>query len=179
MIDDRGQACMSDFGLSKVLEDVSNRSPPFIRAVLMPFTKVDRGSISSHHTEGAVRWHARELVTSDSDESAPISPATDVWSFGMLCLEIMTGERPYAHRRRDAEVIADLISKRLPHRPIEQAVQTRGLTDDLWNMMLSCWKLDPRKRPDMKSIRTTLLMCKNSMVSPGMIIEHFSHFIHT
>ncbi|KLO12025.1 kinase-like protein [Schizopora paradoxa] len=150
LIDDRGRACISDFGLSKVLEDV------------------DRGSITSHHTEGAVRWHARELVAGDNDESSPISPETDVWSFGMLCLEIMTGERPYAHRRRDAEVIADLLSKRLPPRPVEQAVQTRGLTDDLWNMMLSCWSLDPRNRPRMKLIRVTMQMCMRGMVRPGI-----------
>lgn len=135
----------------------------------MQLIKVDRGSITSHHTEGAVRWHARELVTSDSDEPA-ISPATDVWSFGMLCLEIMTGERPYAHRRRDAEVIEDLISKRLPHRPIEQVVQKRGLTDDLWNMMLSCWNLDPKKETRYEINRN-----RNANVQGGYIPGRYGH----
>lgn len=94
----------------------------------------------------------------------------------MLCLEIMTGERPYAHRRRDAEVIADLLSMRLPPLPIEQVVQTRGLSDDLWKMMLSCWNFDPRKRPDMKSIRTTMQSNMAGMVSPGTDSIDFNIF---
>ncbi len=169
LIDERGRACISDFGLSKVLEDVRIGYRPFTVDAMVSFNyKVDRGSIASHHAEGAVRWHARELVTGEDDQSTPISPATDVWSFGMLCLEIMTGERPYAHKRRDAEVIFDLISKRLPPRPTEQVVIQRGLTDDLWQMMLSCWSWDPRNRPDMKSIRSIMQSTMAGMVTPGM-----------
>jgi serine/threonine protein kinase len=45
---------------------------------------------------GSVRWSARELVQSD-DSDTVLSTATDSWSFGMLSLEILTGEQPFAH----------------------------------------------------------------------------------
>lgn len=113
---------------------------------------------SSQHGDSPVRWQARELVISDDQdkESASVSRATDVWSFGMLCLEIMTGLRPYSHLRRDGEVIRDLIAKRLPLRPVDDAVTGRGLTDGLWSLMLSCWSWDASRRPSMTMIRQAM-----------------------
>ena len=101
-------------------------------------------------------------------ELPPASPPTDVWSFGMLCLEIMTGQRPYAHRKKDTDVVQELIKYRLPPRPQGEEVLSRGLTDDLWLLMLSCWHLNPERRPTMGHIRIQMLRLSESpLVLPG------------
>lgn len=82
----------------------------------------------------------------------PISFQTDVWSFGMLCLEIMTGEKPFRNCRRVANVIEYLVAKRLPERPTEDIVVMRGLDTRLWDVLLACWRWEPLERPNMLEI---------------------------
>ncbi|KLO14883.1 hypothetical protein SCHPADRAFT_871926 [Schizopora paradoxa] len=151
LIDEDGRACISGFGFSKVLEDVES----------------DERSPVSDRVHNSVRWHAPELIRQGNEWPALISPTTDVWSYGMLCLEIMTGNQPYAHRSRDNDVIADLLSNRLPPRPAESIIRSRGLTDDIWEVMLSCWRPDPLKRPDMKTIRYILQSTMAGIIPAG------------
>lgn len=73
----------------------------------------------------------------------------------MLCLELMTGERPYSHCARDVYVAMELLQGRLPERPGEPAV-SRGLDDALWDIMLHCWKKPPVERPTMTKIKEML-----------------------
>ena len=93
----------------------------------------------------------------------------------MLCLEIMTGQRPYNNRLRDSNVIEDLGAKRLPDRPMDEEVIARGLNDRLWRLMLACWNWDPARRPSMSEIRVGLKSVQASAPSssplmPGTIM---------
>ena len=131
---------------------------------------------STANVDSPVRWQARELVKPDDyGGHVSVSPSTDVWSFGMLCLEIMTGQRPYNNRLRDSNVIEDLVAKRLPDRPTDEEVIARGLNDRLWRLMLACWNWDPARRPSMSEIREGLKSVQASAPSssplmPGTIM---------
>lgn len=111
---------------------------------------------SSNNGDSPVRWQAPELVKPDDDDG-PVhaSTSTDVWSFGMICLEIMTSKKPYHHRIRDSNVISDLLSRRLPDRPNEEEVVKRGLSDQMWNLMLHCWNWEPLGRPSMATVKSS------------------------
>ncbi|KAI5124038.1 hypothetical protein M0805_003867 [Coniferiporia weirii] len=139
LIGDDGKACVSDFGLSKVIEQVAPEMS------------------SSTNGDSPIRWQARELIKPEEDGGPVcVSPSTDVWSYGMLCLEIMTGKKPYYYRPRDANVIADLVERRLPERPTDEAVVARGLDDQLWGWILRCWDWEPQERPPMATLKRIL-----------------------
>ncbi|KAH8108481.1 ras guanine nucleotide exchange factor domain-containing protein [Phellopilus nigrolimitatus] len=139
LIGNDGKACVADFGLSQVIEEVAPDMS------------------SSTPTDSPVRWQAWELVKPDEHgELVSVSLPSDVWSFGMLSLELMTGKKPYHYWPRDSYVIADLVAKHLPKRPVEEAVVARGLGDALWNLMLDCWRWEPLERPPMSTVKATI-----------------------
>lgn len=122
----------------------------------------------SAHGDSSVRWQAPELIKPD-DYGGPVvvSPSTDVWSYGMLCIEIMTGEKPYYNRPHDANVVVDIMSRRLPDRPTEEAVIERGMSEKMWNLMLHCWIWEPLERPTMASVKTNIRSLQTAAMTPS------------
>ncbi|KAF9444679.1 kinase-like protein [Macrolepiota fuliginosa MF-IS2] len=110
-----GEACIIDFGMAKVLEDV---------------TKTPASTTLAR--SGSARWLAPEVVEGD-----PPSQKSDTYSFGMTVLELITGKNPFPQYKTDAAVIRALMSGVRPKRPTEPADQ-RWLTDDLWDLIEHC-----------------------------------------
>lgn len=87
-------------------------------------------------------------------EEVKLTMATDIFSFGMSVLELLTMKKPYSHRRRDVIVMQDLREGLLPLRPTEpEAVP--WMSDTLWEMLLKCWK----REPDERMLASELLPC--------------------
>jgi son of sevenless-like protein len=103
------------------------------------------------------RWSAPELI----DPAligllrASSSTCTDVWSFGMLCLELMTGTQPYSDISQDITAAISISKGKLPPRPGHPAI-SQGLTDGLWALMMKCWKGDPQDRPLMTAVKADI-----------------------
>jgi serine/threonine protein kinase len=104
-------------------------------------------------TYGSLRWLAPELVTESCH--VPTTRATDVWSFGMVSLEIFTDNVPFSHISNEAYIPLVIRDGPLPTRP-EQSATMRGLSDSLWNLINQCWQRDPNSRPSMSTIRETV-----------------------
>ena len=71
MIDEEGNARLTDFGISRML---------------------DARGTTTKTIGGTVRWMARELVLPDDDDdtaAVPVTYESDVWSFGMTVLEVL------------------------------------------------------------------------------------------
>jgi son of sevenless len=100
-------------------------------------------------TYESLRWLAPELVADSS--YIPTTRATDVWSFGMLSLEIFTDDVPFSHVSNEAFIPLVIRDGPLPTRP--EHANTRGLDDAMWNLMNQCWQRDPKSRPSMSVIR--------------------------
>ena len=120
--------------------------------------------------EGAsTRWAAPELIAPDptNQKHVSVSHCTDAWSFGMLCLELMTGERPFHDRLWDIHVAMALQEGKLPERPGQPAI-SRGLSDGLWEIMMQCWNHTPQSRPSMSKVKEMLRALPPTPVpSPG------------
>ncbi|KAG9128370.1 hypothetical protein FRC07_000044 [Ceratobasidium sp. 392] len=101
-------------------------------------------------TAGSLRWIAPELLDHGADSSS-VSNLSDVWSFGMLCLETFTQRPPYWDHT-DEEVIGKLIRRVLPDRPIRSRVCGDGFSDSLWGLMLRCWGWRCKPRPQMSVV---------------------------
>ncbi|KAG9126582.1 hypothetical protein FRC07_002890 [Ceratobasidium sp. 392] len=131
-----GEALLADFGLSKILAEEEG-------------AEVASTSLAN---AGSSRWMAPELFEGDTN-SYSISPASDVWSFGMLSLEVLTSQPPYRQCRIDGQVIAKIIGRMLPERPERtEDMYERGLSDKMWILMLQCWSWDPSFRPQMRAL---------------------------
>ncbi len=99
------------------------------------------------------RWGAYELLRT----GGTISTFSDVWSFAMVALEILSGEQPFNYIQGDAVVQHEVYLGKVPQRP-GRDVTARGLSDDLWTLMMRCWNTKrPQSRPSMTEIKEKLL----------------------
>ncbi len=121
LVNESGRAMISDFGLSKA-ENVKS---------------------IQKHSEG-VAWQAPECFQHPFTYTAK----ADVYSFGMLMWEIMTGKKPYQQYkgfRRDIDIIAHV---------------KKGSAEDIGNeipecyadIIRACWNSNPTKRPEMSVV---------------------------
>ncbi|CAL1702395.1 unnamed protein product [Somion occarium] len=94
------------------------------------------------HVGGAARWMAPELLKS----SQRATYASDIYSFGCLCVEVLTRKVPFSCVPSDAQVIAKVLKGLRPSRPtLENGL---SLPDDLWSLLQGCWAGNPFDRPD-------------------------------
>ncbi|KAH9171465.1 kinase-like domain-containing protein, partial [Lactarius sanguifluus] len=96
------------------------------------------------------RWLAPERITSASVTSPTFK--ADVWSFGLLCLEVFTDADPYSPYS-DLYVPVLLSQGKPPEDPGPAAV---GLSPKMWELMQSCWEVNPEVRPDMDKIQLAM-----------------------
>ncbi|EIN03835.1 TKL/TKL-ccin protein kinase [Punctularia strigosozonata HHB-11173 SS5] len=128
-----GHPLLSDFGLAKVIEDVTGA----------PIT-----STGSSNSARMIRWFAPELFEGDST----LNLSADIYAFGMTVLEIFTGSNPYSTIKRDTEVIIKKHHGMKPVRPTDDKTVSRGLDDNLWELLLWCWESPPAKRPTISQV---------------------------
>lgn len=117
----------------------------------------DQAASSTLTKSRSIRWLAPELL---SPEGSVVTPACDVYSFSMTILECLTLAVPFSLLRRDIHVVTQVLKGAQPPKldfpaltpPIEQ---TDG--DALWELMTSCWALNPEDRPTMDVVYQKLL----------------------
>ncbi|KDQ59255.1 hypothetical protein JAAARDRAFT_33978 [Jaapia argillacea MUCL 33604] len=143
LISDDGHAVLSDFGLSRVVQDLG-------------------GSPSGNTTgslAGSVRWAAPELLESGEDEdSLPRHTlATDIWAFACTAFELSSGKLPYWRRVNDCRVIHDIIEGTKPGKADDGSIPHVG--KDIWQLLEFCWVWDPPKRPSIRDVVSELQCC--------------------
>lgn len=118
LLDDNYEIKICDFGLARVIENNEYQ----IRTGAIP-----------------IKWTAPEAF------DGKFCGKSDVWSFGVLLMEIVTyGQIPYPGM--DHEEIKRKIREgyRMP-KPNGEIC-----SDELYEIMLNCWKLKPEERPSFK-----------------------------
>ncbi|KAG8910290.1 hypothetical protein FRC00_008480, partial [Tulasnella sp. 408] len=88
-----------------------------------------------------LRWAAPELVK----DEARLGLASDIWSAGWVCWEMMTDRIPFEDLKRDCAVILKVIQGEVPlvREDTEVAQVIR-----LCSLMTDCWKYKPEDRPN-------------------------------
>ncbi|KAF8163093.1 TKL/TKL-ccin protein kinase [Crassisporium funariophilum] len=136
LVSRKGVACICDFGMSKLIEEVTEKS-----------------ASATLTTGGSARWLAPELI--EGKVASPTMEA-DVYSYAMAILELLTGKHPFADYKRDAQVIHGIVVlKKTPSRP--NGAVCPWLSDELWSLMQKCWLKDAHSRPSM-AVATALVM---------------------
>ncbi|KAJ7819194.1 TKL/TKL-ccin protein kinase [Mycena olivaceomarginata] len=136
LIDDEGKAKLCDFGLSSIVVEFCGTS-----------------SLTSC-IGGAVRWADASLYSlsaDDSDDAAQepptLTPRSDIYSFGSVTLEILSGRMPYFYIKTDAQVVIEIHKGNKPRRPTNQFV-----TDTQWAFIQRCWAANAEERPDAEEV---------------------------
>ncbi|KAF5317548.1 hypothetical protein D9619_013143 [Psilocybe cf. subviscida] len=138
LIDDNFHAQLCDFGLSTLLLEECEDS-------------LSVQSVYTSHLGGSVRWADAYLFRSFEDDIAPplIGTWNDIYSFGSIMLEVLSGRMPYHYLRNDAQVVIQLHQGIKPRRPASTFVD-----DDQWELIQSCWQEPPQKRPSANDVLT-------------------------
>ncbi|KAJ6526934.1 hypothetical protein DFH09DRAFT_164786 [Mycena vulgaris] len=118
-----GRAVLADFGLSSVAD-----------------SKILLLSTSTLKTGGTARWHAPELFAGSLN-----SFASDVYAFACVCYEIFTGNHPFHELVNDVAVMYQVMQGSRPK-------QQSSIPDEVWNLMVECWKPEPEQRPSADEI---------------------------
>ncbi|KAN0080146.1 Protein kinase-like domain containing protein [Tylopilus felleus] len=120
---------------------ILNQGPPPDRAIPCPCISSNRDV----HVR-SVRWAAPELFCTDDSNPRPTA-MSDVYSFGCLMLQVLTGRVPYCGTKRLEQVV---YLKYLGRDPID--AHTPKVADRYATFMRRCWSLEPEKRPTMESV---------------------------
>jgi len=123
--DGHHNALLGDFGISKIDHDAFN-------------------TVHSSMQHGNVRWLPPEVLFGNAQPSWSV----DMWSFGMLSIELFTEDKPFAHHALDGSVVVDIYLKRTPPRPTRDELKggALGLSDALWECIQKCWTSVPQER---------------------------------
>ena len=98
------------------------------------------------------RFVAPELLGANA---VPPNFKSDVWAFGMTVLQVFTGQEPYVLDRykADYQVPSAVREGITPSRP----KGNQWITDQVWQLLEGCWKMNPAERPDMKHVYDVLV----------------------
>ncbi|KAG9092747.1 hypothetical protein FS749_015472 [Ceratobasidium sp. UAMH 11750] len=127
LIKDSGRAVISGFGHSKVIRDFQE-------------------SFTGDNTE--YRYMAPEVM----QDEAHLTHGTDIWSWAMTSLEILTDIPPFGKKTKGPKIIQLIASGQRPKRADYPKIEEYPCRDDIWNLFEECWNADPTWRPSAEQV---------------------------
>ncbi|KAM6502863.1 Protein kinase-like domain containing protein [Amanita muscaria] len=124
VINNRCEACLCDFGLSRFLIDNT----------LWKTTATQAG--------GTLRWMAPELF---EDATTP-TKESDIYAYAMTCYEILSGDVPFKSVLNEGAIIRKVTKGQRPDR-IESFH-----SDFMWDIITRCWEQEPAGRLPTKTV---------------------------
>ncbi|KIO26352.1 hypothetical protein M407DRAFT_24317 [Tulasnella calospora MUT 4182] len=88
----------------------------------------------------SLRWAAPELIMEEQQPGL----ASDIWSAGWVCWEMMTDRVPFDDIKRDCAVMLKVVQGTVP--AVHEDEQLTQITA-LCSLMTDCWKFEPKNRP--------------------------------
>jgi serine/threonine protein kinase len=144
------RACLADFGLSST-------------------TDTETATLTQDSTangKGTMRWLAPELFVSsesfDLQTRQRHNEATDIYAFACVCYEVwglnisvftavsdefqmFSGRNPF-YNLSNAQVLVNVEKGNRPPRPLDDSSRLRGLSDEMWTLIETCWAQEPENR---------------------------------
>ncbi|KAG1863111.1 kinase-like domain-containing protein, partial [Suillus subluteus] len=145
LIDKRGHARLIDFGLSTIIQPLVGQSHLAISSV----------------RPGAIRYAAPELVLPDNARELPVpSEKADIYSFGCIMLQVLSGRRPWSEITREPFIILSMSQGRGPQRPDGHPI----IIDLDWEFIQKCLQFGPELRPSAEEVLDFVM---HRFYSPG------------
>ncbi|KAL2464368.1 Protein kinase superfamily protein with octicosapeptide/Phox/Bem1p domain [Forsythia ovata] len=135
-----------DLKCENLLVNMRDPHRPVCKIGDLGLSKVKQHTLVSGGVRGTLPWMAPELL---SGKSNMVTEKIDVYSFGIVMWELLTGDEPYADMHC-ASIIGGIVNNTL--RP-----QIPTWCDPEWkSLMESCWASDPAQRPSFSKISQKL-----------------------
>ena len=119
------RAVITDFGLARLVEDAAHKQQT------APTLLTGSGEIL-----GTLLYMAPEQI-----RSQPVSAATDIYAFGLILYEMLSGQRPFGEHSSLARIF-----KRLEGPPQSLQALLPGLNPDIDHLVMHCLAVDPAQR---------------------------------
>ncbi|KAJ7040829.1 kinase-like domain-containing protein [Mycena alexandri] len=125
LIDEDGTPKICDFGISKIMNH--------------------RGFTTD--SVGTSRYMAPELLFAvDLSKERSTTKSSDIYSFALLALQILTSEAPKRGPVRDFMLAQDIGPNLNPKRT--DYAHHGNVTDEIWSILEHCWAFEAQDRPD-------------------------------
>ncbi|KAG6667790.1 uncharacterized protein LOC122316439 [Carya illinoinensis] len=135
-----------DLKCDNLLVNLRDPERPICKVGDFGLSRIKRNTLVSGGVRGTLPWMAPELLNGSSSR---VSEKVDVFSFGIVMWEILTGEEPYANMHCGA-IIGGIVNNTL-RPPIPKR------RDPEWKkLMEECWSPDPTARPSFTEITNRL-----------------------
>ncbi|CAM6091274.1 unnamed protein product [Calypogeia fissa] len=135
-----------DLKCENLLVNMRDPHRPICKVGDLGLSKVKHQTMVSGGVRGTLPWMAPELL---NGSSSMVSEKVDVFSFGIVMWELLTGEEPYANMHYGA-IIGGIVNNTL--RP---PIPT--WCDPGWRALMErCWSSDPTNRPSFSEIAAEL-----------------------
>lgn len=135
-----------DLKCDNLLVNLKDPSRPICKVGDFGLSKIKRNTLVTGGVRGTLPWMAPELLNGSSNK---VSEKVDVFSFGIVLWEILTGEEPYANMHYGA-IIGGIVNNTL--RP-----PVPSFCDPEWRILMEqCWAPDPSVRPSFTEIARRL-----------------------
>ncbi|XP_038902738.1 serine/threonine-protein kinase pakA [Benincasa hispida] len=131
-----------DLKCDNLLVNLMDHKRPICKVADFGLSKIKRNTLVSGGVRGTLPWMAPELLNGSSNK---VSEKVDVFSFGIVLWEILTGEEPYANMHYGA-IIGGIVNNTL--RP----TIPRHCDPEWRSLMEHCWAPNPADRPSFTEV---------------------------
>ena len=129
LLDENYKIKVSDFGLAKATDEV----------------RFGAGSTSEGVQKGSSLWMSPEYLN-----GSPYDEKCDVYSFGMVLLELVTRRLPWVEVKELSQIVLKVAQGQRPPLP------DNGLPSQLRDLIQRCWAQEPGERPTFDEIALAL-----------------------
>ncbi|GAB1527891.1 hypothetical protein RhiTH_011079 [Rhizoctonia solani] len=85
-------------------------------------------------------------------DDAVLTFGSDIWSWAMTSLEILTDEPPFGQKTRGTKIIQMIGTNKRPERTNHTKIEEYENSDEIWQLFEDCWKRQPEERPSAQEV---------------------------
>ncbi|KAG8367519.1 hypothetical protein BUALT_Bualt16G0080300 [Buddleja alternifolia] len=148
-----------DLKSDNLLVNLRDPHRPICKVGDLGLSKVKCQTLISGGVRGTLPWMAPELL---NGSSSLVSEKVDVFSFGIVMWELLTGDEPYADLHYGA-IIGGIVSNTL-RPPVPEPC------DPDWRALMErCWSAEPSERPNFTEIANELRVMAAKIPAKGQV----------
>ncbi|KAL8489877.1 hypothetical protein ACS0TY_025679 [Phlomoides rotata] len=146
-----------DLKCDNLLVNLRDPQRPICKVGDFGLSRIKRNTLVSGGVRGTLPWMAPELLNGSTNR---VSEKVDVFSFGIVLWEILTGEEPYSNMHC-GEIIGGIVKNSLrPQIP-------EGCDPEWRKLMEQCWSANSELRPSFTEVTYSLRSMSDALQAKG------------